>query len=239
MKKILFVAASHGDEPIGLIAVKKLKKRKLKQKFDYLIANPKAFRKNVRFTDADMNRVYPGSPSGNNEERRASAILNMTKKKKCDFVIDLHGTVSKTGVFGVITRLDLNNLKLSLMLNLKKIVIWPDSKESNGSLSTFTKCGMEIESGPKNNEKVISNLENTLADFLKNVGKEIDVKKEIKNKEFYTVIGKIAVGGCKEKLADWKKTKNFYPLFVNQYEGILCYKIKKVDPIKAFKNIIG
>lgn len=238
MKKILFVAASHGDEPIGLIAVKNLKKRKLKQKFDCLIANPKAFKKNIRFIDTDMNRVYPGNSSGNNEERRADAILHTTKKKKYDFVIDLHGTVSKTGVFGIITKLNFDNLKLALMFNLKRIVIWPDSKESNGSLSTFTKCGMEIESGPKDNEKVIGDLENTLADFLKNADKEIDVKKEIKNKEFYTVIGKIAVGGCKEKLADWKKTKNFYPLFVNQYEGILCYKLKKINSVQVFKSLV-
>lgn len=227
--KILFVVASHGDEPIGLKVAEKLKNFQNKDKFNYVIANPKALKKNVRFIDADLNRIYPGKPKGNNEEKMASRMLGYIKKKNYDYVIDLHGTVSQTGVFSIITKLNEKTLKLALMFDIKKIVIWPESGESSGSLSTFAKCGIEIESGPKKSTATLKILENTLLNFLNNSKKEINLKKEIKKREFYTVMGKIEKPIKGLKLKDWKKVRNFYPVFVDQYEGIKCYKLKKIN----------
>lgn len=228
-QKILFVVASHGDEPIGLNAVKELKKLKNISKFDYIIANPQALKKNVRFIDSDLNRIYPGKLKGNNEERIADRILKYVQRKNYDCVVDLHGTISRTGVFAIITKLNKKTLKLALMFGVNKIVIWPESGESCGSLSTFMKCGIEIESGPKDSIAALKKLKNILIEFLDNSGKVMDMKSKLKEKEFYTVIGKIKKPVNGITFRDWEKTKNFYPLFVGQYEGIACYKLKKVN----------
>lgn len=229
MKKVLFIVSSHGDEPVGLEVVKRLFKRKIKNKFDYLIGNPKALKSNVRFIDADLNRIYPGKSNGNIEETAAHNILKFIKKNNYNYVIDLHGTISKTGIFVIITKLNLGNLFLASMLNIKKIVIWPKSEESTGSLSSFVECGIEIESGPKDDKKVIKNLENILIKFINDINNKINTKDKIKEKEFYLITGKIKSKKNVPKLKDFKKMGNFYPLFVNQYEGILCYKMKRIN----------
>ena len=235
-KNVLFVTAMHGDEPIGVRVINELRKTNLKGKFSSIIANPKALEKKVRFIDADLNRVFPGSKNGNYEERRASIIFKKIQKYDC--VIDLHGTISKTGIFIIITKFNLKNLRLALLFDIKKIVIWPDANETNGSLVTFVKNGMglEIESGEKSNIKIKKELKKVLVDFLKGTEKNLNIENEIKNREFFTVVGKIKRKNKKiARLKNWKKVKNFYPIFVGQYPGIACYKLKKVKP----KNILA
>ena len=226
IKKILFVAEAHGNEAIGIEALAEVKKISSIEKFDYVIGNPEAVSKNKRFTEADLNRVYPGKAGGNYEERRAVEILEIASGYSA--VIDLHGTVSKTGIFAIITKLNRTNLLLALKFDVKKIVVWPESTESSGSLSTFTKCGIEIESGEKDDVEIKKQLVALIADFLKNYDKGIDIAREIEKREFYTVIGKIE-GADDGQLKDWEKTGDFYPLFVGQYENIRCYKLKNIN----------
>jgi succinylglutamate desuccinylase len=233
MKKVLFVVASHGDESIGLRAIEKLSK-KTGKKINYLIGNPEALKNNVRFVNSDLNRVYPGKLKGDVEEKTAYNNLKLIKKNKCDYVIDLHGTISKTGIFIIITKLSIENLLLALMLDIKKIVIWPKSKETKGSLSTFVRCGIEIESGPKNGKKVIENLDKILNKFLNNIDNKDNLKNKIKGKEFYIITGKIKNKKNMPEVRDFRKTGNFYSLFVGQYEGISCYKMKKTN----YSNIL-
>jgi succinylglutamate desuccinylase len=240
-KKILFVTATHGDEPIGVEVVREIKKTKFGGKLSSIIGNPKALKKKVRFVDADLNRIFPGNSQGNYEEKRACQILK--KMKNYDCVIDLHGTVSNTGIFIIMTRLNLKNLELALRFDISKIVIWPETSETSGSLSTFAKKGMgiEIESGEKSDPKIKKKLKKILVAFLKSqkVTIDIDVEKEIKRREFFSVIGKInKKGKNKVKVSDWKKTKDFYPLFVGQYPGILCYKLKKIEPARVLAKAV-
>ena len=110
-KKILFIAAVHGDEKIGVEAINKIQKTKLSEKFDSLIANQKALAQNKRFIDSDLNRIFPGNVNGNYEEKRAKEITKIAKNY--DFVIDLHGTISNTGIFIIIPKFTLANLLLA------------------------------------------------------------------------------------------------------------------------------
>lgn len=236
-KKVLFVTAMHGDEPIGVKVINELRKTKARGEFSSIVANPKALKKKVRFIDSDLNRVFPGKAKGNYEERRASIIFKEIQKYDC--VIDLHGTISKTGIFIIITKFNLKNLKLALQFNIKKIVIWPDTEETSGSLVTFVKNGMgvEIESGEKTSDKIKKELKNVLVGFLNNAEKNININNEIKSREFFTVVGKIEKKNKKTaKFKDWKKVGNYYPIFVGQYPGVVCYKLKKVRPKKYYLN---
>lgn len=175
-KEILFIAATHGDEPIGVEVIKQIQKTKLNQKFDSIIANPKALLQNKRFIDSDLNRIFPGKINGDYEERRAQKIIKIAKNYR--FAVDLHGTISNTGIFIIIPKFTLSNLFLALRFNIKKIVIWQKSKETTGSLSCFINSCIEIESGLRDNPKIKKQLKNILIQFLKNQNKIIDFKKK-------------------------------------------------------------
>lgn len=225
-KDTLFITLTHGDELIGLKVIKKLQKIN-NDKFDYIVANPKAHSRNRRFIDSDLNRIFPGKKDGDYEQRRAFVITQKGKKYKQ--VIDLHGTVSKTGIFIIITKLTKENLSLALKLNIKRIVIWTDVSEVKGSLSTFMPCGVEIESGPKKDKQVQKDLLNILSKFLSNK-KEINLKTQLKKKDIFVVFGKLDKESVKPKvLKDWKGVGNYYPLFVDQYKDVHCYKLKKAS----------
>lgn len=233
-KNILFITAMHGDEPIGIEIVKQIKKMKLGNKFSSIIGNPRALKKQVRFIDADLNRVFPGKTDGNYEEKRANLV--MEKMREFDRVIDLHGTVSKTGIFIIITKPSLKNLELALRFNIERILIWPSSKKSKGPAVSFMRSGMgiEIESGNKSNPAVKKRLKSILIDFLENPEKTIDIDEEMKKREFFSVVGKIKKRkGDGRRFKDWKKAGSFYSLFVGQYPDIACYKLKSINGTKV------
>lgn len=230
-KEVLFVAAVHGDESIGVEAMKNINRAKTQRTFDWIVANKRALRENRRFVDYDLNRVFPGNKKGKGEKYLA---YQLTKKMdNYAKIIALHGTVSKTGIFIILTKLTFENLRLALKFDLRRIVFWPDPKKSSGSLPTFVRCGLEVEAGSKDSIQSRKKLEKILADFIRNYPKEIDLKKEMGKREFYRVIGSVKVGRASmQRYRDWKKVKEWYPLFVGQYPGIVCCKLRKMKPEK-------
>lgn len=232
-KKLLFVTATHGDEELNVEMVKKIKKTSQGKMFDWIIANPRALKKGVRFTETDLNRSFPGLKNGSYEERRADQLMKTIKKY--ERVIDFHGTVSQTGIFAILLGFTKKNMELALRFNTKNIVLWPEAKESAKSLSTFSPSGIELESGPKKSPVVRRQLKKLVVGFLKNLDIPIDLEGEMKKRNFFLAGESIAEKDKKLKLRDWKKVKNFYPLFVGQYPGIACFKLKKINPQKYFQ----
>lgn len=101
--KFLLITATHGDEPSSLEVVKKIKKVKhnLVDKFDLLIANPKALKLSQRFTEKDLNRCAPGNiKSCIYEERRAAEIISLSTGY--NFAIDVHASTSNCGIITII-----------------------------------------------------------------------------------------------------------------------------------------
>ena len=101
------ITGMHGNEPEGLFIFRnllnELKKAKLNATVKLLAgANPFALIHSTRqgaFDAADLNRSFPGDPSGNLTQRLAHAI---TKEfSNCDTVIDLHSVVNHGGYMGL------------------------------------------------------------------------------------------------------------------------------------------
>ncbi|HYG56466.1 MAG TPA: succinylglutamate desuccinylase/aspartoacylase family protein [Symbiobacteriaceae bacterium] len=94
--KVLITAGIHGGEATGIYAAKKLIRwlegRELSGQVTVLpVGNPGGFRRGTRsgpFDDLDMNRVFPGSPTGSPTERLAHAIWE--EAEQSDFIVDLH-----------------------------------------------------------------------------------------------------------------------------------------------------
>lgn len=93
MKKILLIGSQHGDEKLGdlLIAYITAHHEELLPSITYILANPEAHAKNVRYLESDMNRSYVDAPA-THEEHRASQLLDRLSKESADVILDLHTT---------------------------------------------------------------------------------------------------------------------------------------------------
>lgn len=236
-KKLLIIAATHGNEKIGVEIINELKKRNLNKFFDFLIANPEAERKNVRFLDADLNRSYPGKENSKfYEERKAFKNLEIAKKYK--FIIDIHEASEGKDDFIIIPREEISDLFPLQFINLEKILLWPNPK---GPISQVLENSIEIEFGAKNRNRKRMILKGVLImeNFINKI-KEVDLHESAKEarKEIYYVYGFIPRDNNSEllsELRDFKKTsingeEKFLPLLSGQYldQGIICYKMRKI-----------
>lgn len=100
-KSVAVVGITHGEEVAGLHIINEILFRIIEEKLTingelYLIlGNRKAYLKNQRYIDTDLNRSYwIESQSDNHEEQRALKIKNSIKN--CSYVIDIHQTVEDT-----------------------------------------------------------------------------------------------------------------------------------------------
>ncbi len=235
--KFILITATHGDEKLGVDVMKELEKELSPNdfNFDWIIGNPKAYRKGVRFIDTDLNRAAPGNVASNlYEEVRAAELIKLSSKY--EFVLDIHSTVSDSGIVTIIPYPTLENIYLATALDIKRNVIWYSSISlKKGPLVQFTNCpGIEIECGPKNSQRLKTQLFKILKKFIKesrSVSTQ-DVINNIKNKEFYVVYGK-EMGKNNPILKDFQLVGNgqeaYYPFLSNQYSGIVCYKTKRFD----------
>ncbi|HEX6416224.1 MAG TPA: succinylglutamate desuccinylase/aspartoacylase family protein [Candidatus Saccharimonadales bacterium] len=93
MKKILLLGSQHGDEPLGDTLFDYLRHNRpdMLEHVDFLIGNPEAKKRGIRFIESDLNRSYNGKHA-TFEERRASEILAFIEQGSYDLVLDLHTT---------------------------------------------------------------------------------------------------------------------------------------------------
>ncbi len=214
------MTATHGNEGFSIPVVKKLKQ---KFKFDWLVSNPKALKLNQRFTDFDLNRAGPGNPNSKSyEKRRAYQLIKLASQY--DYVIDIHGTISNTGLFVILSDPNWQNTEFAKKINLNKVVLWPSLKPT-GPLTQFIPNSLEIECGPKNSPKVSKKLEKVLTDYFKGI--------QPKKQQFFIVSGQIP------KKINPKLLKNFKTVTVNkqpiislmpgQYQENSGYQLQKLN----------
>lgn len=93
MKRVLLLGSQHGDELLGdqlhdyIVA----NHPDMTGYVDFIIANPAAKKKGVRFMESDLNRSYNGK-NNTYEERRGAELLSIISSKEYDLVLDLHTT---------------------------------------------------------------------------------------------------------------------------------------------------
>lgn len=228
-KDLFFVTAVHGTESIGVKALSSLSKKY--PSIRWIIANEKALEAGVRYLKNDMNRSAPGDiESTDYEYRRIAEVLNACKNYK--YTIDIHGTVAETGIFTIITRASVQNINFALSLPLKKIVIWESTvKKRTGPLTRFVPCGIEIECGSMDSRTTYKKLYNVIEKILKHFP-DTSTDKEIFRVYGKLLDGDIIDGAVRSSITDFTRVningESFYPVLVNRYSGIICYKAKKI-----------
>ncbi|MFC1618127.1 succinylglutamate desuccinylase/aspartoacylase family protein [Patescibacteria group bacterium] len=224
LKKTLLIAATHGDEKIGLEVIQTLRQQGYGKFFDWLIANPAALNKNQRFIDADLNRAYPGNKNASERENRL-AVRNMAIARRYQYVIDIHEASEGYEDFIIIPRPKISTAFPLGRIDLEKILLWPDPP---GPLGSVLPQAIELEFGMNNCHR--RSKEKRALDIVK---KFLEGKRNNKAQQKYSVYGKLLCSQAKStKLRDWQPAEingeKFIPLLVNQYSdlGIYCYKMR-------------
>ena len=233
-KKILIIAATHGDEKIGLEVYGYLSARGLEKYFDLLIANPPALAANKRFLDCDLNRSYPGNLRSPLSEKRLAA-QNLALAQKYRYVIDLHEACSGTDDFIIVPRRRLAKNNFLGSIPLERVLLWPEPRGPLGDV--LPRC-IELEFGlkGKNRAQVVARAARITAATIKNLCQKQTSRSW--RQTVYSVYGELPLSrysGSLESLRDFQPARvngeNFYPLLVGQYlnlkNQIVCYKMRK------------
>lgn len=236
MRKILLVGSQHGNERIGeqLYAVLTRQFQNILPQVDYILANPKAYDKNVRFIETDMNRAYASKPI-TYEEKQAQYILETIKTHKYDFVLDMHTTTSTQNPCFITA--DINDERKSFMKSsdITHVVVLPKDI-AKASLIGAVSSSLAIEVS-------VQDITDTL---LVSLAKDIErylSSESVENttKEIFYVSGALYKSEMPEaealKLINFKQSKHgFYPLLVGEtayskYKDYYGYKADVMDKV--------
>jgi predicted deacylase len=237
MLKILFIAATHGDEGFSIPVLQKLEAGYPKNEFgyDWVVGNPRALEQGVRYTEKDLNRSAPGDRhSPYYEERRAAELVELSKEY--DLMIDLHGSAANCGVVTLIPLPTRDNIQLARSVPLKRNVVWYSERSSeSGPAVHHASCpALEIECGPKKIQATADELYAVLEKTVKanKAGTFFEQPTTIKQ-EFFEIYG-VVQGNHNSDISDSAEAtingETFMPFMSNQYQGTLCYKMRQVDP---------
>lgn len=250
-KPVLFVACTHGDEPIGKATIEDIMRHEGENsRFDFVIANPKALAAQKRFVEVDLNRSAPGNADSSlYEERRAFELQKLFQKYP--YVIDLHQTQANDRIVVIISKLTREALALALSFDIEEILIWPSGSLNTvgGPLMQYKDYGIEIESGTKTSfdvtrKKLKEILLKFLSDGINRVHPDFSSEScEMKKRKFYLVYERInpeEVEGV--ELEDFKEIQiqkeRFIVLCFGRTQGLKGYKMRQVDEAWIHKNFV-
>lgn len=232
MRNILFITATHGNEQDGVKVMQRLEQELPSEEYCYswIIANEKAYARNQRYSEQDLNRSAPGdSKSSVYEVRRAAEIIELSKK--FDIVIDLHGTKTDSGIVTIVPYPSKENIELAKSAGLDRNVIWysESSKTAGPLVQHMAVPAIEFECGPKDTSEAFTLTYNAVRQFIIANHSNANTSKD---GEFYTVYGKL-LGKHDPLLEDFvlatRQGDSFYPfLSGNEYPAITCYKMHKI-----------
>jgi aspartoacylase len=218
IKKVVITGGTHGNEFTGVYLVKKiLKNKKILQrkylKVDALITNKKAFQKNKRYVDQDLNRSFLKKDLKNkklqNYENKLARKLQtkLIEKDNYDFLIDLHTSTANMGITIIISEQDKLALLIAGILQTEisdiKILVIPKKLEETSLSSIFTNS-LEIEIGPIAQGIVSAEI---LLKTEKIVLKILDILEKINQQKNKTKFKKIITYNFNNRVIDYPRDK--------------------------------
>jgi len=160
------VGGVHGDEPSGARAVRRLRAANLplQRGVLFVVANPAAVAAGRRYLDSDLNRVFPGDPRGDREQRLAADLCGVVGSVTS---LSIHGTHSRQTPFALVHRSQPTEYDLAAGLPVSHVV-----DHSGVNEGTITTCGclVEVEVGAQGREEAADVAEFQARSFLQRVG---------------------------------------------------------------------
>lgn len=140
---IAIVSCLHGDEQFGERVLDYYRQRASQYPSVHLVtANPKAVRRNQRYIETDMNRSFPGDPTGSYEQRLAADLL--PSLHKADYVIDIHTTTSAISMTPIVANMGPGIRRIINATASRKIVLM-GKRLAGSSLIGNIKSGVSLE----------------------------------------------------------------------------------------------
>lgn len=161
------VGSIHGDEPCGEHAIETILRESpsLDRPVKFIIANERALDRGVRYTEADMNRVFPGDPTAPAYERRLAADL-LRELRGCT-ALSMHSTQSYDRPFAILETARGAMSEICPSLSIDTIV------ETGGFIKN-TLVGyadvVEVECGRQGSAEAKANAVQLVREFLKATG---------------------------------------------------------------------
>lgn len=220
----LFIGATHGDEPLGVEVLREISKQEKGP--SWIIGNPKALERGTREFEGDLNRSAPGDRGSKFfAKRRAAEIMELAQSY--ERVVDIHGTVSNTGIFIIMTRECPETWALAKEFDIARVVVWPSiTPDLEGPLSESLPYAIEIECGPKDSSGIKTDLKEIIQSYLNG-------SKRTESQTIFEVYGALKCDDAPTSLKEFTLVEingeSFYPLLIGQYasKDIACYKLRK------------
>ncbi len=144
-KKILVIAALHGDETFGLKVVANLRAANHPNIVTF-IAHPEAIAKRKRFLDTDLNRSF-GLSSHSKEVQIAESIRAQVVASKYDLLLDIHTSHADVGELAILANHSPQLIAVSEALGMKNVVVMPYVQSRHSLIGQFSKTGISLEYG--------------------------------------------------------------------------------------------
>ena len=253
LKKILIVAATHGNEinPVWALNQYFNKENRVYKniEYKYIIGNPLAYERGVRYVDTDLNRSFDliDSPEKLNYEINRAKFLvenfGIQGFDPCEIAIDLHTTTSNMGSSIVLYGRRIKDFCLAALLQHKfglPIYLHEKDKKQTGFLVEAWPCGLVIEIGSVAQNFYDQNIINRFLVIISSLRKEIN---KLENniielpKELIVHVHQESIDYPKDKKGnitglihperinqDWKSIKKGDPLFLDEYGNSIVYQ---------------
>lgn len=166
IKKVAVIGGTHGNEVTGTYLLRRWAEKPQeisRSSFETktLWANPKAFRENKRYIDADLNRSFSLAELGDEkidtyEGNRAKVINSFLgpkgKRAAFDFAFDIHTTTSNMGVTLIVVGSDRYQLRMAAFIKAHlanvNLYFFEGRAEDYANLSTVVPRRLGLEIGP-------------------------------------------------------------------------------------------
>ena len=183
MTKILAIIFTHGNELLGsnLLAYMLAKRSKLLENMEFIIANPRAYAKNVRYTESDLNRSY-GLSLDTYEGQRAKTIEERIRLLKPELVLDFHTTTAEQP--DILITADKNNEVVQRFINssaVKDVLVVKSLNDITTVVSNF--AAYEVPNSHLNDD--------LYEQICTDIARYLDEETVDQERTFYKMIGKI------------------------------------------------
>ncbi|WP_254535027.1 succinylglutamate desuccinylase/aspartoacylase domain-containing protein [Halomarina litorea] len=165
--EVAVLAAVHGDEPCGVHAVETILSESpdVERPVKFVVANERALARGVRYTEEDLNRIFPGDPDADTHERRLAHEL-LQEIRDC-ITFSMHSTQSYDDPFAVVEETDTLTETVCPYLSVDAVVEATGFTE--GRLVEYADV-VEVECGLQGTERAAENAVTLVREFLAAVG---------------------------------------------------------------------
>lgn len=165
--EIAVLAAIHGDEPCGVYAVERLLAADpdVERPVKLIVVNERALARGVRYTESDLNRVFPGGPDADTYEERLAHELTNELRGLTTF--SMHSTQSYDDPFAVVD--EAGPLADAICPYLSVDAVVEATGFTEGRLVEYADV-VEVECGLQGTAKAAENAVTLIYEFLAAVG---------------------------------------------------------------------